>query len=91
MKINRKGVVRDVFIIYCLTFIGGLIVGISVGPGPNRIMALILSNLLLEIVGFTISGCIVKINRFKHLLIVAIGGIPGIILVILLSHFGIAF
>jgi hypothetical protein len=73
MKINWMGVVRDVFLIYCLIFIGGLVVGFFLGPGPTRIMTLIISSLFLEIVGFTISGCLIKINRFKHLFIVAIG------------------
>ena len=73
MKINRMGIVRDVLMIYCFTFVGGLVTGRFVAPGPARMKFLIVLSLFLQIAGFTISGCVVKINRFKHLFIVAIG------------------
>ena len=73
MKIRWRGVIRDVFIICFLTFIGGLVVQTSVGAPATRFKAFVLSNLFLQIVGFTIGGCITKTKRIKHLFIVSIG------------------
>ena len=73
MKISWKGVIRDVLIICILTFAGALVVRTSVGDLATRFKLFLLSNLFLQIVGFTIGGCIAKTRRIKHLFIVAIG------------------
>ena len=86
MAIEWKGLARDVAIVFVLTFLGGLVVGFTtsmVGAEVN-VAAIALSNIVFGTVGFTISGCIVKINRFKHLYQVALG-------VWLLSLINVAF
>jgi len=35
--------------------------------------AIVVSNLVFGVIGFTISGCLVRVERFKHLTIVAVG------------------
>ena len=71
-----KTIVRDVLIIFVLTFIGGFIVGISLGAngikGTSGLIAIGLANILLSAVGFCISGALAKTDRFKHLFKVAI-------------------
>ncbi len=86
MAIEWKGVARDVGIVFMLTFLGGLVVGFtaSLTGAETNITAIALSNIVFGTVGFTISGCIVKLNRFKHLSQVALG-------VWLLSLINVAF
>ncbi|MGH7260808.1 MAG: hypothetical protein ACREI9_09025 [Nitrospiraceae bacterium] len=86
MVLDWKGLARDVGIVFVLTFIGGLVVGFtsSLTGAEVNILAIALSNIVFGTVGFTISGCIVKINRFKHLYRVALG-------VWLLSLMNVAF
>jgi hypothetical protein len=70
-----KALVRDTVIVLALTFVGGLIVGITLGDAARSqgaLLAVGLSNILLSIVGFCISGALVKVDRFKHLFKVAI-------------------
>ncbi|MCX6544005.1 MAG: hypothetical protein NTV05_06270 [Acidobacteria bacterium] len=64
-------VVRDVVIIYALTFLGGFVVGVAGGQGPRGAVAIGLSNVLFGIVGFTISGCLARVKRWRHLTAVA--------------------
>jgi FtsH-binding integral membrane protein len=59
-------------IIVVLTGIGGFIVGLSGSSGPSALVAIAVSNILFMSVGFTISGAIVKKERFRHLFKVAI-------------------
>ena len=86
MVLDWKGVARDVGIVFVLTFLGGLVVGFttSLTGAEVNILAVALSNIVFGTVGFTISGCIVKTNRFKHLYQVALG-------VWLLSLINVAF
>ncbi len=70
-------VLRDVVIVSILTFIGGVIAGVATG-GPQRdpqrfIFAVMISNLLLGTVGFTIAGCLAPPARWRHLGLVALG------------------
>ena len=76
MALNWKGVARDVGIVFVLTFLGGLVVGLTSGltGAEVNVIAIALSNIVFGTVGFTISGCIVKINRFRHLYQVLHGG-----------------
>ena len=73
MKTNWIGVLRDIIIIWVLTFLGGFFVGLTGVRGERGQLAISVLAILLMIVGFTISGCIVKVNRFKHLFVVALG------------------
>ncbi len=75
MVFDWKGVARDVAIVFVLTFLGGLVVGFtsSLTGAEINILAVALSNIVFGTVGFAISGCIVKLNRFKHLYQVALG------------------
>src|SRR5436309_5634603 len=83
-KSFRPGaVLRDVAILWCLTGIGGFIVGAASGPeGYGSIatglteraqIAIGLSNLLLCTVGYAISGCLARGNRWQHLCYVTLG------------------
>jgi FtsH-binding integral membrane protein len=86
MAVAWKSVARDVGIVFVLTFLGGLVVGFttSMAGAEVNVVAIALSNIVFGTVGFTISGCIVKSNRFKHLYQVALG-------VWLLSLINVAF
>jgi len=70
-----RSALRDVLVIFALSAIGGLIAGIAAGDiGTARfVLAAGVSNLLLCTVGFTISGCLVAHNRWRHLFHVAAG------------------
>jgi FtsH-binding integral membrane protein len=68
-----KTVLRDVAIIFGLTLIGGVIVGVALDSEQNKTVALAVSTILFGIIGFCISGALIKVNRFNHLLKVAIG------------------
>jgi len=69
-------VARDVSILLMLTFFGGLIIGIAVGKGapgnPQALAAVAISNLVFSVIGFCISGALARVNRFSHLVIVAV-------------------
>jgi hypothetical protein len=67
-----KAVIRDVIIIWILTGIGGLLIGIATAGSELPMAAIGISNIILGIVGFCISGCMTEENRWKHLCIVAI-------------------
>lgn len=72
-------VVRDVLIVFALTAIGGFFIGLFAGitgraHDPNMMILTIAgSNVLLGIVGFTISGSLARGNRWPHLAVVALG------------------
>lgn len=66
-------VLRDVGIIWLLTAVGGLIVGIA-NPGDDALtIAAGLSNFIFGIIGFTVSGVLARGPRWRHLLAVAAG------------------
>ena len=62
-------VLRDVGIIFALSFVGGLVIGVAVGAtrSDQVTMAVGCSNILFGIVGFTIAGCLARGNRWHHL------------------------
>lgn len=70
---NWKAILRDVSIIWGLTAIGGLIIGLATAGRGFPVLAIAISNILLGTIGFVISGCITKLDRFRHLFNVAIG------------------
>ena len=70
-----KVVIRDTFIVWCFTALGGLTIGFAFGlvgavSSPKLPVALAFSNILFGIVGFTIVGVLTKTKRFRHLLVV---------------------
>ena len=73
--INFKAVARDVIIVFALTFLAGIVLGIALGAGrisaSRGAIALALSNVLFSIVAYCIVGAMAKTNRFKHLMVVA--------------------
>jgi hypothetical protein len=68
--IKWAAVARDVVIVFVLTFLVGFVVRLS-GASPDFV-AIAVSNLFLGVVGFTISGCLARGNRWRHLLLMAI-------------------
>jgi len=70
--IHWKALIRDVIIIFVLTGIGGFLIGLAAAGGNLPIAVIGVSNIIFSIVGFTISGCMAKVQRFRHLLHVAL-------------------
>lgn len=77
---NWKVFARDVLIVWLLTNMGGAVVGFLgaalVGPealaNPRVQLGLAFSNFIFGILGYTIVGALKKVDRFKHLLLVAL-------------------
>ncbi|MHB8901221.1 MAG: hypothetical protein ACYC6Y_20930 [Thermoguttaceae bacterium] len=70
--IRWKALVRDVAVIFFLTFLGGVVIGVASAGRDLPMAAVGVSNIIFMIVGFTISGCIVKVQRFRHMFHVAL-------------------
>jgi hypothetical protein len=68
-----KAVIRDVIIIFVLTGLAGVVIGIAAAGRDFPMAAIAISNILFSIVGFTISGCLAGRHRFRHLFHVALG------------------
>lgn len=66
-------IIRDVIIIWILTALAGFVVGITGAEGDQFVLGIALANLIFGTVGFCISGCLAKCNRWKHLNMVAVG------------------
>ena len=68
-------VLRDVAIVWGLTFLGGFVAGLTGAKhDPNRLTAtLALVNLFFGTLGFTISGYLAPHPRWNHLAYVALG------------------
>jgi len=67
-----RAIIRDVIIIWILTALAGFVVGVTGVGGDRYILGIALANLIFGTVGFCISGCLAKSNRWKHLSIVAV-------------------
>jgi hypothetical protein len=70
-------VARDVFIYWCLTFLGGAVVGYAAGAlgaaqSPALQGAIGFSSLLFGVVAFFIVGVLAKRHRFGHLVVVTL-------------------
>ena len=68
-SIRWRDVVRDVAIVWLLTFTGG-VVAARVGTGPKA-PVLVASNLITGVIAFTFIGYLTPVRRFRHLLVVA--------------------
>jgi hypothetical protein len=75
MPINWIAVARDVSIVFGLVLVSSFAAAYLIQAQGEEVTALVigLSNIFWGTVGFAISGCLARIQRFKHLLIVAIG------------------
>jgi len=65
-----KAVLRDVFMIWILTYISTFIIANYISS--PKLSSLYISNFISGSIGFCISGCITLENRWKHLFIVAV-------------------
>ncbi len=70
-------IIRDIVIILALSGAGGIVVGVAAGrlswDEQRTMLAVAVSDLLLRTVGFTISGCLARGRRWRHLACVAVG------------------
>ena len=70
-------IIRDVVIIWALTFMGGFVAGVALGglPGQAQRLAVAVgvSTWLFGTVGFTIAGCLAPPDRWRHIGFVALG------------------
>ena len=71
-ELNLKAMALSIAIIFILTVLGGLIVGISGPPKSRYLLAAGVASMLMSTVGFTISGVIIKKDRFIHLFLIAV-------------------
>ncbi len=67
--IRWRDVLRDVVIVWLLTFTGG-IVAARVGEGPKA-PVLAASNVITGVIAFTFIGSLTPVRRFRHLVVVA--------------------
>ena len=83
-------IIRDVVIVWVLTAIGGFLVGLaSRATGGSMSGVLVVSNLLLGTVAFTIVGCLAPPPRWRHLGYVALGTWLTSIINVLFFHVAI--
>ena len=76
-RVRIGSIIRDVIIVWVLTAMGGFVAGVATG-GPQRnaqrfMLAVMVSNLLLGTVAFTIVGCRAPPGKWRHLAFVALG------------------
>lgn len=73
-KVSIGPIIRDTAIVVVLTAVGGFVIGLAGAFGTQRgMIASVASNLLLGTIGFIISGCLSRGNRWCHLGFVALG------------------
>jgi hypothetical protein len=79
--LNPLIILRDVAIVWGLTFLGGFVIGFAAGftgaaQDPARMLIFrevgIVLNAVLAVTGFVIVGCLKGGNRWQHLCIVAL-------------------
>jgi hypothetical protein len=70
-------IIRDIIIVWVLTAVGGFVIGVVTSglqlDVQKAMLALMVSNLVLGTVAFTIAGCLAPPNRWRHLGFVAFG------------------
>ena len=75
MRIRWSALIRDVSIVFGLVLASSFAAVQIIQAMGEEVTALVigLSNIFWGTVGFTISGCLAKTERFKHLFMVAVG------------------
>lgn len=75
MQCKLIAIARDVSIVFGLVVASSFVAAQIIEAMGQEVTALVigLSNIFWGTVGFTISGCLAKAQRFKHLFMVAIG------------------
>lgn len=75
MPIRWSALIRDVSIVFGLVLASSFAAAQIVQAMGEEVTPLVigLSNIFWGTVGFTISGCLARVQRFKHLFLVAIG------------------
>lgn len=75
MHIRWFALIRDVSIVFGLVLASSFAAAQIIQAMGEEVTALVigLSNIFWGTVGFTISGCLAKTERFKHLFMVAVG------------------
>jgi hypothetical protein len=75
MNIRWFALIRDVSIVFGLVLASSFAAVLIIQAMGGEVTPLIigLSNIFWGTVGFTISGCLARVQRFKHLFMVAIG------------------
>ncbi len=75
MPFNFIAIARDVSIVFGLVLASSFAAAQIIQAMGQEVTPLVigLSNIFWGTVGFAISGCLAKVQRFKHLFIVAIG------------------
>jgi len=75
MPINWIAIARDVSIVFGLVLVSSFAAAMIMEAMGAEVTPLVigLSNIFWGTVGFAISGCLVKMQRFKHLILVAAG------------------
>ena len=74
-SVNWRAVARDVSIVFGLVLVSSFAAALFVQAMEAEVTPLIigLSNIFWGTVGFAISGSLAKVQRFKHLFVVALG------------------
>ncbi len=75
MPFNFIAIARDVSIVFGLVVASSFAAAQIIQAMGGEVTPLVigLSNIFWGTVGFTISGCLAKVQRFKHLFLVALG------------------
>lgn len=71
-----RQIITGVLLVSGFTFVGGFIIGMAAAafgiPAPLAMVGLMVSNLVLSVAAFCIAGVLIKTDRFKTLLVVAL-------------------
>ena len=75
MPLNFLAIARDVSIVFALVVVSSFAAAQIIQAMGEEATPLVigLSNIFWGTVGFTISGCLARVQRFKHLFMVALG------------------
>lgn len=86
-------IIRDVAIVWILTFFGGFVAGFALaglpGTAQRLASAAAVSNLLFGTVGFTIAGYLAPPGRWRHLGFVVVGCWLAALTNVIFFHFSI--
>lgn len=72
-RVNWKFVILAVVLIIVVNFVGGFLVGATVGITSGGLTAILVGGTIVVIVGLTIVGCMTPTNRWTNIMLVAAG------------------